>query len=86
MMPLFVSKNVLDTGWAKVVGTNHLKLELFQSSNPNVRFQAIAYDKGDFLNVFQRKIPADIVFKIQENDYKGNVSIQLVIEEIRVGK
>jgi single-stranded-DNA-specific exonuclease len=86
MMPLFVSKNVLDTGWAKIVGTNHLKLEVFQAANPNFRFQAIAYDKGDFLNIFQRKIPADIVFKIQENEYKGNVSIQLVIEEIRVGK
>jgi single-stranded-DNA-specific exonuclease len=86
MMPLFVCKNVLDTGWAKIVGTNHLKLEVFQSANPNFRFQAIAYDKGDFLNIFQRKIPADIVFKIQENEYKGNVSIQLVIEEIRVGK
>jgi len=74
----------LDTGWGKVVGQNHLKLELFQSVNPNVRFQAIAYDKGDFLSFFQKKTPVDIVFKIQDNEFRGVVSTQLVIEEIRV--
>ncbi len=84
MTPLFVAKNVIDTGWGKVVGTNHLKLDLFQSKNPNVRFPAIAYDKGDFLSFFQRKIPIDIVFKIQENDFRGAITTQLVIEEIRV--
>lgn len=84
MTPLFIAKNVLDTGWAKVVGQNHLKLELFQSVNPNVRFQAIAYDKGDFLNFFQRKTPVDVVFKIQDNEFRGVVTTQLVIEEIRV--
>lgn len=84
MTPLFMAKNVLDTGWAKVVGQNHLKLELFQSVNPNIRFNAIAYDKGDFLSFFQRKIPLDIVFKIQDNEFRGVVSTQLVIEEIRV--
>jgi single-stranded-DNA-specific exonuclease len=84
MTPLFVAKNVIDTGWGKVVGTNHLKLDLFQSKNPNVRFPAIAYDKGDFLSFFQRKIPIDIVFKIQENDFRGAVTTQLVIEEIRI--
>lgn len=84
MTPLFMAKNVLDTGWAKVVGQNHLKLELFQSVNPNIRFNAIAYDKGDYLSFFQRKTPLDIVFKIQDNEFRGVVSTQLVIEEIRV--
>jgi len=86
MMPLFYSKNVFDSGWAKVVGNNHLKLELFQQVNPNVRFQAIAYDKGDYLNFFQRKIPTEIVYKIQDNEFRGNITTQLVIEEIRVSK
>jgi single-stranded-DNA-specific exonuclease len=86
MSPLFVSKAVYDTGWGQVFGNNHLKLELFQHSNPNVRFQAIAYDKGDFVNFFQRKIPMDIVYKIQENEFKGASTIQLVIEGFRVSE
>jgi single-stranded-DNA-specific exonuclease len=84
MTPVFCTRNVFDTGWGRVVGSNHLKLELFQKSNPNFRFQAIAYDKGDYINFFQRKTPMDIVFKIMETDYKGNSGVQLVLEDIRV--
>ncbi|MBA3664238.1 MAG: single-stranded-DNA-specific exonuclease RecJ [Bacteroidetes bacterium] len=84
MMPLFCARNVFDTGWGRIIGTNHLKLELFQKSNPNIRFQAIAYDKGDYINFFQRKTPMDIVFKVIENEYKGVTSVQLLIEDIKV--
>ncbi len=84
MTPLFCARSVFETGWGKVFGVNHLKLELFQKSNPNIRFQAIAYDKGDFIHFFQRKIPMDIVFKIQENEYNGTTTLQLVIEDLKV--
>jgi single-stranded-DNA-specific exonuclease len=84
MTPLFCARNVLDTGFARIVGNNHLKLELFQPGTQLQKAQAIGYDKGDFLHFFQRKIPIDIVFKIKENEYRGNVTTQLIIEDIRV--
>jgi single-stranded-DNA-specific exonuclease len=84
MTPVFCARSVFETGWGQVFGNNHLKLELFQKSNPNIRFQAIAYDKGDFIHFFQRKTPMDIVFKIQENIYKGVSTIQLLVEDLRV--
>ncbi len=84
MMPIFVSKNVFDNGWAKIVGTNHLKLELFQKSNPNIRFSAIAYDKGDYVKFFHDKTPMSIVYKIQENEFNGKTSVQLIIEDFKV--
>jgi single-stranded-DNA-specific exonuclease len=86
MTPTFYCKNVFETGWGKVFGNNHLKLELFQQSNPNIRFQAIAYDKGDFIHFFQRKIPMDIVFKIQENEFRGITTIQFMIEDLKVNQ
>ncbi len=84
MTPVLLSKQVYETGWGKVFGKNHLKLELFQKSNPNIRFNAIAYNKGDFIHFFQRKVPMDIVFKIQENEFKGIKTIQLVVEDFKV--
>lgn len=84
MTPVFCSRAVFDMGWGQVFGSNHLKLELFQKSNPNIRFQAIAFDKGDYIHFFQKKIPMDIVFKIQENQFKGSSTIQLVIEDLKV--
>ena len=84
MTPVLLSKQVYETGWGKVFGKNHLKLELFQKSNPNIRFNAIAYNKGDFIHFFQRKVPMDIVFKIQENEFNGIKTIQLVVEDFKV--
>lgn len=86
MTPVFCSRSVFDTGWGQVFGNNHLKLELYQKSNPNIRFQAIAFDKGDYIAFFQKKTPMDIVFKIQENEFKGNTTIQLVIEDLRISR
>ncbi|PBQ33116.1 single-stranded-DNA-specific exonuclease RecJ [Sphingobacteriaceae bacterium] len=86
MTPLFCARSVFDTGWGQVFGNNHLKLELFQKSNPNIRFQALAFDKGDYVNFFQRKTPMDIIFRIQENEFKGATTIQLVIEDLRVSQ
>lgn len=83
MVPVFCSRGVLDTGYAKVVGNNHLKVELFQPNGRLSRFEAIAFNKGDYLNFFKRQIPVDIVYKIKENEFRGNVTIQLVIEDIK---
>lgn len=86
MSPVFCARAVFDMGWGQVFGNNHLKLELFQKSNPNIRFQAIAFDKGDYINFFQRKTPMDVIFKIQENEFKGVSTVQLVIEDFRVSE
>ncbi len=84
MTPVFVTDNVLDTGWARVVGTNHLKLELYQQENPTVKFHAIAFDKGDFISFFQKKVPLSICYTVAENHYNGNTTLQLVVRDIQM--
>lgn len=83
MTPVFCSRGVLDTGFAKVVGNNHLKLEVYQPGTQLTKIEAIAFNKGDYLNFFKRNIPVDIVYKIKVNEFRGNTSIQLIIEEIK---
>ena len=83
MTPVFCSRGVLDTGFAKIVGNNHLKLEVFQPNTQLTKIEAIAFNKGDFLNFFKRNIPVDIVYKIKVNEFRGNTTIQLLIEEIK---
>ena len=84
MTPVFVTENVLDTGWARIVGANHLKLELYQPENPTVKFHAIAFDKGDFLSFFQKKVPLSICYTVAENHYNGNTTLQLVVRDIQM--
>ncbi len=83
MTPVFCSRGVLDTGFAKTVGANHLKVELYQPNTKLTKIEAIAFNKGDYLNFFKRQIPLDIVYKIKPNEFRGVLSIQLIIEEIK---
>ena len=53
MTPVFCSRGVMDTGFAKIVGNNHLKLEVFQPNTQLTKIEAIAFNKGDFLNFFK---------------------------------
>ena len=73
-----------ENGRKRVVGTNHLKLELYQQENPTVKFHAIAFDKGDFLSFFQKKVPLSICYTVAENHYNGNTTLQLVVRDIQM--
>ncbi|MDP2385664.1 MAG: single-stranded-DNA-specific exonuclease RecJ [Bacteroidota bacterium] len=83
MIPVFVSENIFDTGYVKIVGNNHLKLELYQKGKPEVKFQAIAFDKGEHYENFRNQIPAKICYQVQENIFNGVPSIQLVVKDIQ---
>lgn len=84
MNPLFCTNNVVDNGWAKIVGNNHLKLELYQEDNPSIKFSAIGFDLGDYLTHFQKKLPLSIVYSVEENVWNGVKNIQLVLKDIKI--
>lgn len=84
MTPVFCSRNVMDTGYARVVGDNHLKLELYQPNTKLTKIEAMAFNKGDFLHFFKKQTPIDIVYKIKVNEYRGVSNIQLIIEDIKL--
>jgi len=74
---------VFDTGYAKVVGANHLKLELYQEENPRIKIAAIGFGMGDFLPFFKDKRPADICYTINENTFNNSRMLQVVIRGIK---
>jgi single-stranded-DNA-specific exonuclease len=82
--PVFIAKNVRDTGSSRIVGNNHLKLNIAQDELTRFGFDAIGFQLGDFHPIVSRKIPFDIAFTIEENVWNGKVSLQLNIKDIRV--
>lgn len=84
MAPLFVTKGVMDKGYAKVVGSNHLKLSVVHPSSPMISFSAIAFGQADKLKKMERGKPFDICYSIEENLWNGAVNLQLNIKDIKV--
>ena len=84
MTPVFCTRKVYDTGYAKVVSNNHLKLELYQENNFFNKFSAIAFGMGDYLTFFQQKRNVSVCYTINENFYNNRRTLQLNIRSIEV--
>jgi single-stranded-DNA-specific exonuclease len=82
LSPVFLSRDVVDKGYARIVGVNHLKLSVMYKGIYNPEFPAIAFQQGDYLNLISNK-PFDISYQIEENEWNGNVNLQLVVKDIK---
>jgi len=80
-MPLLLTRNLRVVNNARIVGKNHLKFRVTDGSKV---FTAIAYNMGDYKDrVKVGAPPMDLLYNVEENDWMGRVSIQLVVKAIR---
>lgn len=83
MKPTFLTKNVTEKGSARIVGNNHLKLDIVDSEQPNIYYPAIAFNLGDKLDLIRSQKPFNLVYTIEENEWNNQVSLQLNIKDIK---
>jgi single-stranded-DNA-specific exonuclease len=86
MKPVFQTNGVADTGFARLVGKNHLKMTVAQPEIRSFFYPAIAFQQGEFLSAIEKGGPFNICYHIEENDWNGNVSLQLNIKDIRLNE
>ncbi len=86
MTPVFLSKNIIDSGYAKTLGIDaeHLKAFVKQNNSPN--FNAIGFGLGDKIDVVKNRNPFEAVYVLEENEWNGTVSLQLQLRDVRVNK
>ena len=82
--PVFQTKHVRDTGLSRIVGNNHLKLNLAEDENTRFGFEGIAFQMGQHYAYISRRISFDICYSIEENNYNGKTSIQLNAKDIKI--
>jgi len=82
MKPVFATSSVRDNGYAKRVGADksHLKLNIINGADQKT-YNAIGFGLGDKINSIQNDF--DIVYTIDENEWNGNTSIQLLVKDIK---
>ena len=81
LRPVFVAKKVWNTGYSKIVKEEHIKFSLKQN---NIVFTGIGFKMADKFPLLQMSKPIDIVFKIDENDWNGNKTLQLRMIDFRL--
>ncbi|MFI0491292.1 single-stranded-DNA-specific exonuclease RecJ [Flavobacterium sp.] len=83
MTPVFLTKNVIDTGYAKKMGGDEEHLKLFVRQNNSEGIPAIGFGLGNKIDLTTNKKPFEAVYCIDENEWNGKVSIQLRLKDIK---
>ncbi len=85
MSPLFLSKNVIDSGMGRMVGSSgeHLKLDLCQESAGTKILPAIAFGQANHFDHIKTGKPVDICYSVEINEFRGNRTLQLNIRDIK---
>jgi len=81
LRPVFVTKNVMNTGYSKIVKEEHIKFSLRQG---NDIITGIGFGMANKFGLLALKEPIDIVFKIDENEWNGTTSLQLRIIDFKL--
>ena len=84
MNPIFMTENVLDTGFAKNVGTerSHLKACIISNKKASQKWNAIGFNLGGKLESIQDNSRFSIAYSIDENTWNGATSLQLRLRDI----
>ena len=84
--PAFISNGVSNGGDARLVGAEceHLRMSLSQREKPNTSISTIAFQQPNYYDYIRGGRPINICYCVVENNYRGNVTPQLRIKDIKI--
>ena len=80
MRPVFLAKNVFDSGYSKIVKEQHIKFSLRQDG---LSFSGIGFNLAEKFPLLQSKKPIDLLFTLDENEWNGERNLQLKVIDLR---
>lgn len=83
LSPVFLTQNLKDTGYSKCVGQEdaHLKISVSQNGSPSI--DGIGFNLGDKITRIKNQQTFAAVYAIDENEWNGNISLQLKLKDIK---
>ncbi|CAI2765662.1 single-stranded-DNA-specific exonuclease RecJ [Flavobacterium collinsii] len=86
MTPVFMTKDIKDTGYAKTLGAEEEHLRLFVKQNNSDGIAAIGFGLGKKLDIAKNQTPFQLAYSLAENEWNGTVSNQLMLKDIRTNE
>ncbi len=83
MTPIFLTKNVFDSGYPKQLGSDNEHLRLFVKQEHSEGFGTIGFGLGKKIEIAKDRKPFDLVYSIEENEWNGNTTIQLQMRDLK---
>lgn len=83
MAPIFQTDNIVDTGKARIVGKNHIKMTLIHPDISAFPIPAIAFQLGQHITNIEKGERFSVTYYIEENEWNNQRFIQLNIKDIK---
>ena len=83
MTPVFMTEDMQDTGYGKQVGEDKTHLRLTATQNGKGKLVGIGFGLGDQIELIKNKKTFKAAYTIDENEWNGNVSLQLKLKDIK---
>lgn len=83
LRPVFIAQKVMNTGFSKIVKEQHIRFSLRQDS---ITLTGIGFNMAERFSLLEIKRPLDIVFKIDENEWNGQKTLQLRMIDFQLSK
>lgn len=80
LRPVFIARGVTDTGYSRIVKEQHIRFSIRQDTTT---ITGIGFGLASKFPLLQENRPLDIVFKIDENEWNGEKSLQLKVVDFR---
>lgn len=82
--PVFVTKNVKDTGYSNLVGGDkkHLKLSVHEQNHTKLTFKGIFFNGAPFYEKIKAGEVFDVAYTLEENNWQGNISYEMNVKDI----
>ena len=82
LSPVFTSKNIVDNGYGKQIGDDKSHLRI-NAKTDNGSISCIGFGFGNFFEKIKDYNPFDICYSINENEWNGRKSLQLMIRDLQ---
>lgn len=86
MAPVFLTEKVMDTGYSRIVGKNHIKLSVVHPHISGFPLSGIAFQLGDAFPEIHEGTPFSICYHVEENEWNGKTTLQLNVKDLKLGQ
>jgi single-stranded-DNA-specific exonuclease len=83
LCPLFISRGVEDTGFSRVVKDLHLRVVVRQGG---FTMTGIGFNMAKLYDILGQGKPVDILYRLEDNEWNGQKSIQLKVVDLRLSE
>jgi single-stranded-DNA-specific exonuclease len=77
--PVFVSKNVVDTGYSRLLKGNHIRLAVKQANSQPM--YGMAFGMGEHFSKIISKKPFHVAYKIEEEHWQGEKYLRMMVKD-----